>query len=463
MALKKQPYTCTSCGAGQLKWLGRCPRCGEYGTVEETPTPAGGGASAGLRGGLEVGAVTRPARTVDKIDPGTATSHQPTGVAEFDRVLGGGIVPGQVVLLAGEPGVGKSTLLLAVAHTLAAGGKTVLYVSGEESAEQIALRARRVGAGGERLLVADETDLSAVLAHLEAETPDYLIVDSVQTLASPSLEGRAGGVAQVNEVTQALTRVVKGRRIGLVLVGQITKTSDLAGPMTLQHAVDTVLTFEGDRNSGLRLLRTVKNRYGPADEIACFEQTEAGIREVVDPSGLFASGRDTAAVGVAPTVAVEGRRPLVVEVQGLAVHTNAPNPRRGVSGLDSARAAMLVAVTERYGKVRLFDKDTFLATGGGLKVVEPAADLAVCAALYSAATGTPIPPDVVFVGEVALSGDVRRVPNVAQRAAEAARLGFGRMLVSDRADVGGVNVTAVTVNHLTGLFTALQGFADSMV
>lgn len=424
--MAKTEYSCSGCGTTHPRWLGRCPRCGEFGTIAEA-APSGP-APAGIKGDLTAGTVTRPARRVRDVQTSNV-QHSPTRIGEFDRVLGGGLVAGQVVLLAGEPGVGKSTLLLAVSHQVAEAGSTVLYISGEESAEQIALRARRTGANSDSLLIADETDLSRILAHIEQSSPDMVIVDSVQTVASPHVDGRAGGMAQVQEVATVLTRIAKSRQLSLLLVGQITKSSDLAGPKTLEHLVDTVLFFEGDRNSGLRLLRTIKNRFGPADEIACFEQTETGIAEVPDPSGLFATGRDEPAPGVAITVAMEGRRPLLVEMQALVSPTNSPNPRRGVAGLDTARAAMLVAVTERHGRARMFDKDTFLATIAGMRVVEPTADLAVCAALYTAAKELPVPLDLAFLGEVALSGDVRRVTNPRQRITEAVRLGHKRIVV----------------------------------
>lgn len=323
----------------------------------------------------------------------------------------------------------NSTLLMSASDMFAQKGKTVLYVSGEESAEQIALRARRMGVTASTLLIADETDLSVILGHIEQAQPDLVIVDSVQTIASPDVDGRAGGIAQVQEVSATLTRIAKATHIPIIIIAQVTKEGNIAGPKTLEHLVDTVLFFEGDRNTPLRLLRTIKNRFGAADEIACFEQDEHGIKEVIDPSGLFRTNREEPMAGTCITVAMEGRRPILAEVQALVASTNAPNPRRGVSGLDSPRMAMLVAVTERHGRLRLFDKDTFLATVAGMKITEPAADLAVCMALASAAWNTAIPQDVAAVGEVALSGDIRSATNMNQRLNEAARLGFKRILV----------------------------------
>jgi len=435
--------------------MGRCPRCGDFGTVSEKSLQGDGGSTVGVKSSMRGGVVTAAARRVKDIDPESRATHIPTGIGEFDRVLGGGLVAGQTILLSGEPGVGKSTLLLRAAHEYAKTGRTVLYISGEESSEQISVRAKRIGVDADTLLIADETDLGAVLAHIEACNPDLVIVDSVQTIGSADVDGRVGGVAQVLEVATVLNRVAKTRRINLQLVGQVTKTNDPAGPNALLHLLDSCLVFEGDRNSGLRLLRTVKNRFGPADEIACFEQTEDGLREVTDPSGLFSTGRDTPTPGVAVTVALEGRRALVTEIQALVVSTNSPNPRRGISGLDGPRCAMLVAITERHGGVRLYDKDSFLATVAGIKVTEPSADAAVCAALYTAARDIAAPLDTVFLGEVTLSGDIRRIQSIRQRLAEAVRLGYKRAFVpSDTEKVSGI--TLIPVTHIRELFSALN-------
>jgi DNA repair protein RadA/Sms len=459
MAGAKTLYTCSSCKTTYAKWVGKCGKCGEFNTVTETGTTAARAGSVGIKGDLRGASVARPARRVVDIDA-TAHRHVSTGIGELDRVLGGGLVSGQAILLAGEPGVGKSTLLLKMSQLYAQTGKTVLYVSGEESAEQISLRARRMGVDAPTLLIADETDLSVVLGHIEQTSPDLVIVDSVQTIASPDLEGRAGGVAQVQEVSATLTRIAKATHIPVVIVAQVTKDGNIAGPKTLEHLVDTVLFFEGDRNTPLRLLRTIKNRFGAADEIAAFQQDENGIEEVPDPSGLFRTGRDEPVPGTCITVAMEGRRPLLAEVQALVATTNAPNPRRGVSGLDTARMAMLVAVTERHGRVRLFDKDTYLATVAGMKITEPAADLAVCLAIASAAWESPMPQDIAAIGEVALSGDVRAASNMSQRLAEASRLGFRRVLVPvGTKKPSGVEVVLIEVAHVGRAFAALRQMA----
>ena len=417
-------FRCSECGWTSSKWVGRCGECQAWGTVAEITVTA----STGLKSRTSGVAPTRRARPVSEVAKEKVNRSQ-TGFGEFDRVIGGGLVPGQVVLVAGEPGVGKSTLLLAVAHHVAEGGSkpTVLYVSGEESVEQIGVRARRIGADSDRLLLADENDLATLLGHIEEHDPGLVVVDSVQTIASGDIDGRAGGVSQVVEVTQVLSRVAKSRRMPLLLVGQSTKQDSVAGPRALEHLVDTVLTFDGDRNSMLRLLRATKNRYGPADEIVCFEQADDGLREVRDPSDLFRAHREKPVPGTCVTVTIEGRRPMLAEIQAL-VTDSSPSPRRGVTGLDSNRVAMLVAVTDRASNKKL-NGDVFVATVGGAKISDPGADLAVCIAVASAAVGQPMPADVLAIGEVALSGDIRPVPYLTQRVTEAVRLGYKRVLV----------------------------------
>ena len=432
-------YRCEECGHTPPRWVGRCPECQAWGTVAEI-----GAGPVGLRP-VTAGPVSAPARPIAEIDVEAARSR-PTGVAELDRVLGGGLVPGAVLLLAGEPGVGKSTLLLEVAHRYAEGGdRPALVVTGEESAAQVRLRAERTGALHERLFLAAETDLSAVLAHLDAVSPGLLVVDSVQTVASPAVEGAAGGVTQVRAVAAALIAAAKERGMATVLVGHVTKDGAIAGPRVLEHLVDVVLHFEGERHSTLRLVRAVKNRFGPADEVGCFALTDAGIEGLADPSGLFLSRRSEPVPGTCVTVTVEGRRPLLAEVQSLVASSTLATPRRAVSGLDSARVAMVLAVLERRGRVRLGDRDVFSATVGGVRLTEPAADLAVALAVASAARDAPLPPDLVAVGEVGLSGELRRIGGVGRRLAEAARLGFTRALVPPEAGPvpAGMRVTEV--------------------
>jgi len=414
-------YRCADCGYEVAKWHGRCPQCQAWGTLEETT----------LRSALTklaVGAPGAPAQRIVDVDVQAARA-QPTGVAELDRVLGGGLVPGVVVLLAGEPGVGKSTLLLAVAAQYAKAGRRVLYVTGEESAGQVRLRADRTAAVHEQLYLSAESDLSVVLGQVDAVRPQLLVVDSVQTIASNTAEGSAGGTTQVRAVATALVAVAKDRGLPVLLVGHVTKDGSVAGPKVLEHIVDVVLHFDGERHSTLRLVRGVKNRFGPADEVGCFDIRDDGIVGVADPSGLFIQRRDFPVAGTAITVTIEGKRPLLAEVQALVATSTMATPRRAVSGLDSSRLAMVLAVLERRAGVRVHDREVFAATVGGMRVSEPAADLAVALAVASAAADRPLRPNTVVIGEVGLAGDVRRVGGVGRRLTEAARMGYTNALV----------------------------------
>ena len=383
----------------------------------------GRGAAVGARTPLEA---ARPIATISA----APAKARPTGVPEFDRVLGGGLVPGGVVLLAGEPGVGKSTLLLDVAQQWAANDATpALVISGEESVSQVRLRAERIGALHERLYLAAETDLSAILGHLDAVKPGLLVVDSVQTIASPNTDGVPGGVTQVRAVTAALVSVAKERGLATILVGHVTKDGNVAGPRVLEHLVDVVMNFEGDKHSSLRMVRGLKNRFGAADEVGCFEMHEGGISSLPDPSGLFLTRYADPVPGTCVTVAMEGRRALVTEVQALIGAVVPGSPRRTVSGLDGSRLAMVLAVLQRRARVALHDKEVFAATVGGVRVVEPAADLGITLAVASAALDLPLAADLVAIGEVGLTGEVRRVGAVSRRLIEAARLGFRYALV----------------------------------
>ncbi|MCW2543079.1 MAG: radA [Frankiales bacterium] len=461
MAKKAAGFACSSCQAELLQWVGRCPRCSEFGTVVElTPTRA----LPGLKSSGTGSAPDRPARRLVDVAADT-TPREPTGLSEFDRAVGGGLVPGQVVLLAGEPGVGKSTLLSTVAHAIATRHpeECVLYVSGEESVEQISLRARRIGAVAPGVMLADESDLATVIGHVEAHQPRLLIVDSVQAMASSAIDGRAGGVTQVQEVASVLTRVAKARHMPVLLIGQSTRENAVAGPRALEHIVDTLLTFEGDKHTSLRLLRTVKNRYGPADEVVCFEQGDDGLREVVDPANLFRSNRETPVPGTCVTITVDGRRALPAEIQALVAKSPTPMPRRGVNGLDSSRVAMLLAVTERAAEVPFAGQDVFVATVGGAKLSDPATDLAVCVAVATAAWDKAMPADLAVIGEVALSGDIRPVPMLSQRIAEAARLGYRQVLVPKGARAEHHSLHVTEVDHLNAALTRLEEISQRRV
>lgn len=406
--------------------MGRCPECGQWGSVNEVARLSA--VSAGGRSRPAGSLPATPAEPLTRVDA-KATRLRRTGIAELDRVLGGGIIPGAVVLLAGEPGVGKSTLLLEVVSQWARRGGTALYLTGEESAGQVRLRAERTGAVHEQVWLAAENDLATLLAHVEQVAPDLLVVDSVQTVLAADVDGVPGGVTQVRAVTAALTSLARARGLAVLLVGHVTKDGAVAGPRSLEHLVDVVLHFEGDKHSTLRMVRGIKNRFGPADEVGCFELREDGIIGVDDPSGLFLHHRGTAVAGTAVTVVVEGKRPLLGELQALVAGSGLASPRRAVSGLDSARVSMVLAVLERRGGIKVSDAEVYTATVGGMRVNEPAADLALALAVASAALDQPLPDGLVVLGEVGLAGEVRRVGGAARRIAEAARLGFTRALV----------------------------------
>lgn len=409
-------FACAECGWSGAKWFGRCPECQSWGTVIERGAPTTSVAPASVP-------ESRAAKPITAHLAQDA-AHRPSGIGEFDRVLGGGLVPGAAVLVSGEPGVGKSTLLLEVAARAARGGTRVLYISGEESASQVRLRAERTGALDDELYLASETDLATVLGHVEAVQPGLLIVDSVQTVASAQSDGAPGQPAQVREVAGTLVRVAKERGIPVLLVGHVTKDGSIAGPRVLEHLVDVVLSFDGDRQTALRFVRALKNRFGPTDEAGCFEMTGDGIAEVPDPSGLFLSYSGTPVPGTCVTVALEGRRALPVEVQALVVDTSAPNPRRIVSGVDAARVAMLLAVLEKRCRIRLSDKEVYVSTVGGIRLSEPGSDLAIALAIASAAKDRALPRTLAAIGEISLAGEVRAVAGGARRAAEATRLGY---------------------------------------
>ena len=416
MAKTTRPaFRCSECGWETSKWVGRCGECQAWGSVAEAAVVPAGRTVAS--------AVTTPAVPIGQVSV-EESAFRTSGVPELDRVLGGGLVPGAAILLAGEPGVGKSTLLLEVAAQTARYQRRTLYVTGEESASQVRLRADRTGGVHDELYLAAETDLGAVLTHIEQVRPELIVVDSVQTIGAAGVEGVAGGVTQVREVAAALIRVAKTRNITTVLVGHVTKDGSIAGPRVLEHLVDVVLHFEGDRNSRFRMVRAMKNRFGPVDEVGCFDLSAEGITAVTDPTGLFVENHHAMVPGTCVAVTMEGRRPMLAEVQALVTHSAAERPRRTTSGLDSSRIAMVMAVLQQHCRIRLQSFDVFASTVGGARVVEPASDLAVAVALASATRGVPPPRGVVAMGEIGLAGELRRVRDLPQRLAEAARLGF---------------------------------------
>jgi DNA repair protein RadA/Sms len=407
-------FRCSECGWETGKWVGRCGECQAWGSVAEAAAPAIRSAAA---------PVTRPAVPIGQVSV-EDSAFRSSGVPELDRVLGGGLVPGAAILLAGEPGVGKSTLLLEVAAQTARYQHRTLYVTGEESASQVRMRADRTGGVHDELYLAAETDLGAVLTHIEQVRPTLLVVDSIQTIGASGVDGVPGGVTQVKEVAAALIRVAKTRNITTVLVGHVTKDGAIAGPRVLEHVVDVVLHFEGDRNSRFRMVRAMKNRFGPIDEVGCFDLSAEGITAVTDPTGLWVENHHAQVPGTCVAVTMEGRRPLLAEVQALVTPTAAERPRRTTSGLDGSRMAMVLAVLQQHCGIRLLNHDVFASTVGGARLHEPASDLAVAVALASATTGRPAPQGIVAMGEIGLAGELRRVRDLPQRIAEAARLGF---------------------------------------
>ncbi|MGB0921294.1 MAG: DNA repair protein RadA [Alphaproteobacteria bacterium] len=424
MAKPRSQFVCQACGSAYPKWAGRCDGCGEWDTlVEEAPAPPGAPAlkSKGR------------ATTFEGLKGTSAPPpRMSSGLGELNRVLGGGFVAGSATLIGGDPGIGKSTLLLQAAAAVAKQNQTVFYVTGEESLNQVRLRGERLGVEGADVSLAAETDMGALAAALETDGyPALLVIDSIQTMFVGGVESAPGSVGQVRASAQALIRLAKARNMALVLVGHVTKDGQIAGPRVLEHMVDTVLYFEGDRGHQYRILRAVKNRFGATDEIGVFAMGEEGLAEVENPSALFLdqSGRDTA--GAAVFAGMEGTRPLLVEVQALAAPTSFGTPRRAVVGWDSGRLSQLLAVLEARGGASFGDHDVYLNMAGGIRVMEPAADLAAAAALMSALTGKALDRQTVFFGEVGLSGDVRPVGHTDQRLKEAAKLGFKSAVVAE--------------------------------
>jgi DNA repair protein RadA/Sms len=428
MSRVKTVYRCTECGAEAPKWTGWCGACEASGTLVEEQvvlTAAGAGRPGGAFTGLAP--PSEPIPIADAVSD--ATEPVPTRDPELDRVLGGGLVPGSVTVLGGEPGVGKSTLLLQALASIAAGGSTCLYVTAEESARQVALRAERLGVTSPALWLVAETSLPRVVAHIDAVAPDVVVVDSIQTIHDPDLGSAPGAVGQVRGCAQRLVGEAKARSVSMVLVGHVTKEGGLAGPRVLEHLVDTVLSFEGERHHALRMLRAVKHRFGSTHELGLFEMGERGLTGVPDPSALFLADRQAGVPGSVVAPVLDGQRPLLVEVQALVVPSNAPAPRRTTQGVDGGRLAQVLAVLDRHAGLDLSRAEVHVAVAGGVRVVEPGADLAMALAVASSATERPLPPDLVTCGEIGLGGELRQVHRTERRLAEAARLGFSRAVV----------------------------------
>jgi len=433
--MAKKPATkfvCSECGANHLKWQGKCPDCNSWGTVQEEAVAA---PSLGFR--KSAGAVSAAATKVMSLDADQElpdVTRFALGISELDRVLGGGLVPGAFVLLSGDPGIGKSTLLLHAVYEAAKKGMKVLYSSGEESAAQILLRAKRLGHLHPNILVANETNVDAINATINEHKPDMLVVDSIQTVFSPDIPSAPGSVTQVRECAAKLLDVAKSQNLPVWLVGHVTKDGNIAGPRVLEHLVDCVLYLEGDPNNGYRILRAVKNRFGSTGEIGVFEMAGDGLRAVPDPGAQFLehfSSQGPRPSGISTTVTVEGTRPLLVEIQSLVAKTVYGNPRRVVTGLDSNRVAILLAVLEKRAGLYLSMNDVYTTVAGGLKIMEPSVDFAVAMAVASSLLDRPIAGRYTFVGELGLSGEVRGCPHLGARIAEAAKMGFERIYVPE--------------------------------
>ncbi|OCS47635.1 DNA repair protein RadA [Ralstonia pickettii] len=441
MAKSKTVYTCTECGGTAPKWAGQCPNCQQWNTLVETVAQPTSGAGARFQS-LASSATVRKLSDIDAVDVPRFSS----GIDEFDRVLGGGLVSGGVVLIGGDPGIGKSTLLLQALSNLST-DRRVLYVSGEESGSQIALRARRLGIESPNLALLAEIQLERIQGTIEAEKPEVVVIDSIQTLYSEALTSAPGSVAQVRECAAQLTRIAKRLDVTTILVGHVTKEGALAGPRVLEHIVDTVLYFEGDTHSAYRLVRAFKNRFGAVNELGVFAMTERGLRGVANPSALFLSQHEQVVPGSCVLVTQEGTRPLLVEIQALVDTANVPNPRRLAVGLEQNRLAMLLAVLHRHAGIACFDQDVFLNAVGGVKITEPAADLAVLLAIHSSMRNKALPRGLVVFGEIGLAGEIRPTPRGQERLKEAAKLGFSIAVIpksnAPKQAIDGLEVIAV--------------------
>ena len=441
MAKARTVYSCTECGGQSVKWQGQCPHCQGWNTLVESVAETAPQSANRFSLIAETGKLQRLSEVQAREE-----SRIPSGVDEFDRVLGGGLVRGAVVLIGGDPGIGKSTLLLQSLSTIGATRK-VVYVSGEESPQQIALRAKRLNVDAKTVQVLPETSLGKIQAVIQDEKPEIAVIDSIQTLYSDALTSAPGSVAQVRECAAQLTRLAKAGGTTIIFVGHVTKEGTLAGPRVLEHMVDTVLYFEGDTHSSFRLIRAFKNRYGAVNELGVFAMTDKGLKGVANPSALFLSQHDTEVAGSCVLVTQEGTRPLLVEVQALVDEAHAPNPRRLSVGLEQNRLALLLAVLHRHSGIACFDQDVFVNAVGGVRITEPAADLAVLMAVVSSLKNKPLPKKLVVFGEVGLAGEVRPVQRGQERLKEAAKLGFTHALIphpnQPRSAIDGLKVIAV--------------------
>ncbi len=459
MAKRGPSYICQNCGAVYQRWQGRCDACGEWSTIaEESAPPPMPGGGRGLGG--------RPKGRVFALESLKGESHEAprtqSGMAELDRVTGGGFVPGSVLLIGGDPGIGKSTLLTQACGLLARAGKRVVYVSGEEAVAQVRLRAERLGLNDAPVELAAETNVEDIIATLsQAAAPALVVIDSIQTMWTGEVESAPGTVTQVRGSAQALIRFAKTSGACLILVGHVTKDGQIAGPRVVEHMVDAVISFEGEGGHAFRVLRAQKNRFGPTDEIGVFEMTGAGLAEVANPSALFLAGRDLSAPGAAVFAGMEGTRPVLVEIQALVAPTALGTPRRAVVGWDPSRLAMVLAVLETHGGLRLSGHDVYLNVAGGLRVQEPAADLAVAAALVSSLTGAVLPADAVYFGEIALSGAIRPVSLSGARVKEAGKLGFARVVAPALGDAEQRGMRLAGTPHVAELVAAIAATAPA--
>ncbi len=446
----RSTFSCQSCGYQASKWLGRCPECGQWNSFVEEQTAASGPRSPGRvqRTGMKPVAITAIGA-----DEG---ARLPTGIDELDHVLGGGVLPGMVVLIGGDPGIGKSTLALQAAGRMSHAGHAVLYIAGEESAQQTRLRADRINALSEHLLILPDTSLERVLEHIDRIRPLLVIVDSVQTLSSELLQSSAGSISQVREVTARMVDVAKTHGVAIFLVGHVTKDGALAGPKVLEHMVDCVLYFEGEASHAFRILRAVKNRFGSVNEIGVFEMAKDGLREVRNPSQIFLSERPQDAPGSAVICTLEGTRPLLVEAQALASPSPLAMPRRVVTGFDLNRVSLLIAILEKRLGLHLYGQDIYLNMAGGIRVTEPAADLGVAAAIASSFREQPLDPHSVIMGEVGLGGEVRAIPYLEARLREAEKLGFRRVLVPEHNRPPETFSGTIEVSAVASVMTAFE-------